>query len=361
MSVTRTCHPFTSAIRGPRRTNVMRATGVLLATSLIVVIGSAADAAPRMRPPDSYAFKSPSSVAVVHNDLFVANSGGNSVTEVNDSTGDFVALLRGARYRFDEPSAITAVGGDLFVANQGGDSLTEFVADTGALVRTFSGSTYGLADPIALAARRNHLFVLNGTGSVTEVATNTGRDLGTASGPAYAFDQPTALAVAGDNVFVTNSAGNTVTEFSAHNRALVQVLSDTSYGFDDPLGVAFDGTNLWVTNSAAQTVTEIAPETGAVVAVLSSPDGYFPMIGPVVTGDGYVFVISPPGSSPMVTQITPSTGTANWMMCNTNGPYLFNNPESAVVTGSNLWVVNEGGNSLTEMDASSGALLQTVS
>jgi len=81
----------------------------------------------------------------------------------------------------------------------------------------------------------------------------------------------------------------------------------------------------------------------------------------VVTGDGYVFVISPPGYSPMVTQITPSTGTANWMMCNTNGPYLFDNPESAVVTGSDLWVVNEGGNSLTEMDASSGALLQTVS
>jgi hypothetical protein len=49
------------------------------------------------------------------------------------------------------------------------------------------------------------------------------------------------------------------------------------------------------------------------------------------------------------------------MMCNTNGPYLFNNPQSAVVAGSNLWVVNEGSSSLTEMDTDSGALIRTIS
>jgi hypothetical protein len=46
-------------------------------------------------------------------------------------------------------------------------------------------------------------------------------------------------------------------------------------------------------------------------------------------------------------------------MCNTNGPYLFNNPQSLVVAGTNLWVVNEGGNSLTEMDTASGNLIKT--
>jgi len=56
-----------------------------------------------------------------------------------------------------------------------------------------------------------------------------------------------------------------------------------------------------------------------------------------------------------------------WMMCNTNGPYEFSNPQALAVAGSTLWVVNEGGlnapygPSLTEMNASSGALIRTIS
>ncbi len=85
-----------------------------------------------------------------------------------------------------------------------------------------------------------------------------------------------------------------------------------------------------------------------------------PMVGPITYGDGYIFTVSPPGASPMVSQVVPSSATVSWMMCNTNGPYLFNNPEAAVVSGENLWIVNEGGNSLTEMDTDSGALIRTV-
>jgi len=41
-------------------------------------------------------------------------------------------------------------------------------------------------------------------------------------------------------------------------------------------------------------------------------------------------------------------------------PYLFNDPQALVVAGTNLWVVNEDGNSLTEMDTDSGALIRTI-
>ena len=82
--------------------------------------------------------------------------------------------------------------------------------------------------------------------------------------------------------------------------------------------------------------------------------GWLPMVGPITYGDDYLFTASPPGASPMVSQITTAPPTANWMMCNTNGPYVFNNPQALVVAGTNLWVVNEGGNSLTEMDTDSG-------
>ena len=62
----------------------------------------------------------------------------------------------------------------------------------------------------------------------------------------------------------------------------------------------------------------------------------------------------------MVSQITPG-GDVTWMMCNSNGPYLFSNPQAVVVADSNLWVVSKGSSSLTEMDPDSGALIRTIS
>jgi DNA-binding beta-propeller fold protein YncE len=119
-----------------------------------------------------------------------------------------------------------------------------------------------------------------------------------------------------------------------------------------------DGTNMWVTNQGDESVTEFSPATLGELNVLVSWN--LPMVGPIAYGNGYLFAVSPPGSSPMVSQITPSPASVNWMMCNTNGPYLFNNPQAAVVAGTNLWVVNEGGNSLTEMDTVTGNLIRTV-
>jgi len=74
---------------------------------------------------------------------------------------------------------------------------------------------------------------------------------------------------------------------------------------------------VWVTNQADESVTEFSPTTLDELNVLVS--GNLPMVGPIAYGDGYVFTVSPPGSSPMVSQITPSPATVTWMMCNTNG------------------------------------------
>ena len=74
-----------------------------------------------------------------------------------------------------------------------------------------------------------------------------------------------------------------------------------------------------------------------------------------------VFTASPPGSSPMVSQVVAATSTVTWMMCNTNGPYRFDDPQAVVVAGSRLWVLNTGGNSLTLMSTTTGALISTIS
>ncbi|MGA2521029.1 MAG: hypothetical protein ABSG81_09460 [Acidimicrobiales bacterium] len=305
-----------------------------------------------------YDFDAPSSAAVVGSDLFVTNAANGSVTEVRTSNGAFVARIVAKRFGFDAPMAVAAVGNDLFVANSANNSVTELRAAGRKHIRTIEGSQYGFADPMALASFGTDLFVLNGVGSVTEIDTGTGALVGRASGSVFGFDKPTGLAVADGRIFVANSAGNTVTVLNAQTRAFVASLSGGSYGFSTPTGVAFDGSNVWVTNQADESVTEFSPTTLDELNVLMSSN--LPMVGPITYGNGYVFAVSPPGGSPMVSQITPSPASVNWMMCNTNGPYDFNNPQALVVSGSDLWVVNEGGNSLTEMDTVTGDLIRTI-
>ncbi len=306
----------------------------------------------------SYHFDAPTSAAVVGADLFVTNGANNSVTEVKASNGSYVATVSGKRYGFRAPAAVVAVGHDLFVANSGDNSVTEFKAADRKHVRTISGPSYGFADPIALASSGQDLFVLNGAGSITEVATGSGALIGSASGATFGFDDPTGLAIADGDVFVANSGADTVTVIDAEDLMFVASLSGLTFAFSTPIGLAFDGTNMWVTNQGDESVTEFSPITRDELNVLVSSN--LPMVGPIAYGNGYVFAVSPPGSSPMVTQITPAPASVNWMMCNTNGPYLFNNPQALVVAGANLWVVNQGGNSLTEMDTVTGALIRTV-
>ena len=60
--------------------------------------------------------------------VWVANSAGDSVTELSAATGALVQVIGGSSYGFDEPDAIASDGTDVWVANLGGQSLTGFPA-----------------------------------------------------------------------------------------------------------------------------------------------------------------------------------------------------------------------------------------
>jgi hypothetical protein len=307
-----------------------------------------------------YDLDAPTSAALVGTDLFIANEMGDSVTVVNASTGTHVATITGASFNFDQPTAIVAVGPDLFIANGGGNSVTEIDAGSRSLVRTISGAQFQFSDPIALAGNQGRVFVLSAAGSVTAISTESGSLLGTASGNQFGFSTPLDIAASRDNLWVTNSAANSVTEINSRTMAFVAQLHGANFKFSKPIGAVIQGNNLWVTNETGDSVTEVATNTGQPVRVVVDHTN-LPTPGPITVGDGYVFTVSPPGDSPMVSQITPNDGEVAWMMCNTNGPYLFSNPQAAVVSGSNLWVVSKGSSSLTEMDTDSGALIRTIS
>ena len=80
------------------------------------------------------------------------------------------AVYSGSRYIFSDPQAITSDGTHIWVANQDGDSVTELNASTGTPVRTISGTSYKFNGPSAITSEGTHVWVTNSGGSsVTEI------------------------------------------------------------------------------------------------------------------------------------------------------------------------------------------------
>lgn len=211
-------------------------------------------------------------IAAVGDRIWVADYGGDSVTELSASTGALIRVLRGPRYQFNHPAAITIDGDRIWVGstcpNGGGGwmgsvcfnsgnpvtGLTELKAATGAPVRVLNGSRYGFAGPIAVAPD-GRLWVTNFDGdSVTVLNAATGAPA--VNGATYGFSLPRGTVSDGTYAWVANTGDNSVTELSATTGALIRALRGPRYRFNDPGAIAADGHRIWVANSGGNSVTE---------------------------------------------------------------------------------------------------------
>lgn len=321
--------------------------------------------AARPVPGARYGFDRPDSLAASGHTLLVANGGGDSVTLLDTASGKLLAVLAGARYSFRHPSAIAVVGDDAFVANAGG-SITELSVATRSVVRVIDGRGTRISDPVSLAAAGGDLFVLGAGGTLSKLDAATGKVLGTLTG----LGRTSAVATAGGRLFVSEPSAGAVAEVDAASLTRLAGAGGSWHGrpaFAAPADVAtLDGT-VWVTDQSGRSLTELSAATGRVVGVVPDMSGYLPSPVAITSGDGDLFVASPPGSSPMITQVVPGTRVAMpWMMCNTNAAYTFSNPDALTVVGPQLWVANAGGaggpagNSVTEMNARTGALVRVL-
>src|SRR5271169_2196852 len=111
-----------------RSAHIVRVMAVVVATLIVgalLGIGGVKGAHELHGPPPppvaqysaGYGLDAPIAASAVGSDLFVANERGNSVTEVNASSGAHVATIAGSSFGLDEPTAIASDGPDLFVAN----------------------------------------------------------------------------------------------------------------------------------------------------------------------------------------------------------------------------------------------------
>ena len=118
---------------------------------------------------------------------------------------------------FDQPTSIALdASADVFVANSGNNTVTELIAGA-SYEAGFNLFPTGAAldDPVSIAVDGSgNLFVANeGGNSVSEVTQASGYGKGFNFAPVGAFSSPDAIALdASGNVFVANSGGDSVTE-----------------------------------------------------------------------------------------------------------------------------------------------------
>jgi outer membrane protein assembly factor BamB len=361
----------------PRKQRIVRWFGVVIASVTCATL-LPAEFASGVSTSSALEFDAPSGLAFGGGHLWVTNEAGNSVSEINPSSGSWIATFNSKRYGFQSPTAITRDGAYLFVANASG-SVSELRASDGALIRTISGSRYHFINPVAIEVAGSLILVLNAgrpsaagvsVGSITEIRAHSGSFVQTVSGTSFAFADPTALAVSGTVVFVADKGDNSVTEVRIASGRLIRVV--TQQGLNAPDGIAIENGNVWVADSGSNAATEINPATGTVITTVSDSDGSYGFGSPsmVIGIGGNVYVASPFGTSPMVTKLSATSGQPSWYMCNTNGPYYFSLLSAFAVSGSDLRVASRSGansatpgaqtGSLTELSIGDGSLIATL-
>jgi hypothetical protein len=316
----------------------------------------------------SLGLNQPTAIANDDGSLWITNVGDNTVTKTTTS-GALEATLSGSGFALNDPVAAAGNGSDLFVVNASG-SVTEINEQTDAVVQVIQGASYAFNDPSALLLDGGNVWVTNAGGSsVTEFSASTGslvQVLSNASNSSYAFDHPVALAAVGANIWIVNSAGASVSDPLAGSAtvvngttgAFVQEVKGSSDGLESPAGVAYDNGDVWITDGGSYQITELT-STGTLIQVItnSSNDANYGFDNPtaIVTSGNDVYVDSPPGSSPMITEVNALNAEGDWYECNTNTPDPdFDNPTGLVINGSDAWVVSPADNTLTELNLSAG-------
>lgn len=307
----------------------------------------------KSNPGSNYRFDDPDGIALANGRVWVASQFG-PITELNASTGGLVRTIPAPKPD-DGPYVVVAAGRDVWVLNSGPGTVTELDASTGARIRYISD--WGVyAGVEGLAAVGGHIWVSTYT-SMTELSASTGGVVRKVSGPQYRFNCPDSLAVAGSHVWAANGCGNTVTELDASTGRLIRVISSSKYGFRSPRAIAAGEGNIWVANK--NSVTELAASTGRLVRIISGPKYRFrdgqDVPGSAVTeaqevavGNGRVWVANPDRNS--VTELDAATGALIRVLLPSK--YRFNAPEATAVGGGRVWVVNTAGASVTEFPAS---------
>ena len=256
--------------------------------------------------------------------MWVANAGGNSVTQITPAGVGTTYTGTGAG-----PIGIAFDGINMWTANNSG-SVTK-ITSAGVMTTyavTGAPQLYGIAfdgtNMWTVGSNTSSVYKITPAGVVTTYA-------GTGANPYWiAFD--------GTNMW-TADYGGSVTKITPAG-----VMNTYSIpGGSQEIGIAFDGTNMWVVNNGANSVTKITP---------AGVGTTYPGIGAGPQGIAFdgTNMWTANGSGNSVTQITPAGVVTTYAVTG-------DTPRSIAFDGSNMWTTNQNDTDVTKIVALTNTLV----
>lgn len=241
--------------------------------------------------------------------------------------------------------------------------ITSALASVGMVPVPVAGASSALEfdSPSGLAFDGGHLWVTNqGNNSVTEINPNSGAWLATYVAPRYGFNQPTAITSFGANLFVANKGGS-VSELRASTGAVVRVISGRKFGFVDPVAITSVGKRVLVLNAghssatpnALGSITEFNGRTGALLRTVSGPS--FMLDNPMAfTVNGADVYVADEGNN-SVSEINFATGALVTVISQQG----LDAPDGIAVQDGNIWVADSASNAATQISAATNVVTAT--
>lgn len=281
----------------------------------------------QMHPPSEgdvfYAGEAPWGLAFDGENLWVANSGGNTVTKLKASDGEIVGTYSVG----DHPHALAFDGSDIWVA--GWDGVVRLSASDGSLVGKYNNGVVG--DDIAFDGV-NLWIVTESIGAVTVLKASDGSLVAK-----YSIGiNPQHVMYDGANIWVSGS------------RCLLKLNTSDggvlgSYPMECDVGaMAYDGTKLWVTLPRLCKICVVNPSDGTVIGTYE--------VGKV--GKYHPESVAFDGSNIWVTSIPKNTligfRASDGSLVKRHHVGLY--PVSVLFDGTYIWVANNYHDTLTRLE-----------
>ena len=199
---------------------------------------------------------SPENVKSDGEDLWVANNGSDSVSQVHASNGKLLGTWTGAV----KAAGVVIARGRVFVtgdANPGSIYMIDPAQPPGGVTTlVFPLQSF----PFTIAYDGFFLWTANQSGSISKV-----NPANSAVTNFMGFNQPTGIIYDGTNIWVTDQGDNVLKEIDKTTGAVLLTVNVGS----SPISPIFDGANIWVPNEGSNSVTVVKASTGVVLATLT--------------------------------------------------------------------------------------------
>jgi hypothetical protein len=201
----------------------------------------------------------PNTLLLSGNNLFVADSGLETVGEYNATTGapnTVFSVITG----LDNPDGLALSGNDLWVANYNLGVIDEYNATTGAPMP--ANSIRVPCNPTGLAfSGVNLLVACANLGTITEWNTTTGAEIN--GDFITGLSVPEGLLASDNNLYVVSEGTGVIGEYGLSSGATINATLIT--GLIPSFGLALSGNDLFVGNTTLGTVGEYNATSGAVI------------------------------------------------------------------------------------------------